>query len=97
MIEIIINRTGKVAEDVRRNLALLYSTREGEAALDRDFGLSQSWLDYPTETAKQLLTSEIITKTRLYEPRASIADVQFGVSSADGKLNAKVVIDIVED
>lgn len=95
MIEISINQAGKTADEVRRNLALLYSSREGEAALDRDFGLSQAWIDYPTETAKQLLTAEIITKTRQYEPRAEVADIQFGV--ADGNLVAKVVIDIVAD
>lgn len=95
MIEISINQAGKTADEVRRNLALLYSSREGETALDRDFGLSQSWIDYPTETSKQLLTAEIITKTRQYEPRAEVADVQFGVT--DGNLVAKVVIDIVAD
>ena len=93
MIEISINQSGKTADEVRRNLALLYSSREGEAALDRDFGLSQAWIDYPTETAKQLLTAEIITKTKQYEPRAKVADIQF--SAADGNLVVKVVIDIV--
>lgn len=59
-----------IPEDVRRCLAMLYATREGEQALDRAFGISWDAVDAPPYVARALLTQEIIAKTRRYEPRA---------------------------
>ncbi len=95
MISIQINHTGAVADEVRQNLELLYGSRAGTAALDREFGLSQEWLDMPTEIAKAMISSEIIEKTRKYEPRAEISSIDFTVT--DGKINPKVVIELVAD
>lgn len=66
-----------VPEDVRRCLAILFQTRKGTVALDRDFGLDWSFLDMPTEAAKAACAAEIITAVDNYEPRASVERVTF--------------------
>lgn len=66
-----------IPDDVRRCLSVLYSTREGEQALDRDFGISWEAVDKPPAVAQALLAQEIIAKTKRYEPRANITRVDF--------------------
>ena len=84
------------AKDVRACLETLYSTREGTAALDRDFGLSWEFLDKPALEARAALEAEIISKTRKYEPRADISEITWE-AGAGGSLTPKVVINIVDD
>lgn len=93
MIDIELEQ-GAQAEDIRKCLEALYSTRVGTAALDRDFGLSWDCMDMPAPAAKAALEAEIITKTRKYEPRAEVAEISWQ-AAADGSLKPKVVIKIV--
>lgn len=72
-------------------LKTLYQTRAGEQILDRDFGISWDMLDYPLAAAAAALQSEIIQKTRRYEPRASIENVTC-TGDHDGNLRAEVKI-----
>ncbi len=67
------------AEDIRRCLTTLYSVREGEQPLDRDFGLKQDFLDQPVPIAKNILALEVIEKTRRYEKRVKVEKVEFAV------------------
>jgi len=84
------------AEDVRRCLAVLYASNTGEQALDRDFGIDADCLNKPLETAKALLTAEIIRKTAKYEPRARVLRVEWQQSDANqGILRPKVVVELV--
>lgn len=69
--------TGSEAEDIRRCLTALYSVREGEQPLDREFGLSQEYLDQPMPIAHNMLALEIIEKTSRYEPRVSVDKVEY--------------------
>lgn len=94
MSEIIIDSSaGKLDGSVREALSLLYNTRAGECALDRDFGLDWSIVDLPLPEAKARLAAEIITKTRKYEgDRADVSSVSFLVKE-DGVLVPKVVIE----
>jgi phage baseplate assembly protein W len=78
--------------DIRRSLMLLYGTREGEAALDRNYGLSWDCIDMPVPQARAMLTEEIITKTETYEPRATVTEVSFGTSE-DGTISPEVIIE----
>lgn len=95
MIDIVMERS-EHAEDIRRCLETLYSTREGTTALDRDFGLSWDFLDKPTLEARAALEAEIILKTRKYEPHAEVSEITWQ-SADDGSIKPKVVISIVED
>ena len=81
------------AQEVYRNLQVLYGTHTGEQALDRDFGIDISTTDYPQESAQALLAAEYVRKTKMYEPRAR---VEWTDSKAhDGNMTPKVVIDLV--
>lgn len=90
---IIKNSAGELDGSLREALSLLYNTRAGECALDRDFGLDWSIVDLPLPEAKARLAAEIITKTRKYEgDRADVSSVSFLVKE-DGVLVPKVVIE----
>ena len=49
----------QTAQEVYRNLQVLYGTETGEQALDREFGIDINILDNPQEAAKALLTAEV--------------------------------------
>ena len=84
------------AKEVYRNLQVLYNTVAGEQALDRDFGIDASILDHPQENAKVLLVAEYVRKTERYEPRASVARVEWTAGhSPDGTMTPQVVIELV--
>lgn len=84
------------AETVCRNLRVLYGTRAGELALDREFGLDADLMDYPQESARALLAAEIVRKTARYEPRASVERVDWLETEQEkGKMIPKVVVSIV--
>lgn len=94
MSEIIISSSaGELDGSVKEALSLLYNTRSGECALDRDFGLDWSLVDLPLPEAKARMAAEIITKTRKYEgDRADVSSVSFLIKE-DGVLIPKVVIE----
>ena len=84
------------AEEVYRNLKVLYNTVAGEQALDRDFGIDASIIDLPLESAQAMLTAEYVRKTEQYEPRAQVSYVDWsGGQSLDGNLKARVVVQLV--
>lgn len=76
---------GDEAEDIKRCLTALYSVREGEQPLDREFGLSQEFLDKPVPVARNLLALEVIDKTKRYETRVSVEKVEYD-TGGDGRL-----------
>lgn len=73
------------AEDVRKCLTTLYSVREGEQPLDREFGLKQEFLDQPVPIAKNMLALEVIEKTQRYEKRVKVDKVEYAASE-EGQL-----------
>lgn len=82
--------------DIYNCLLTLYGSREGEQALDREFGLNMECLSLPSEAAQAKLTAEIIRKTKKYEPRAEVLEVEYETSnSQEGRIKPKVVVQIV--
>lgn len=73
------------AEDIKRCLTTLYSVREGEQPLDRDFGLKQEFLDQTVPIAKNLLALEVLEKTQRYEKRVKVEKVEYEASQ-EGQL-----------
>lgn len=65
------------AEDIRRCLTALYSVREGEQPLDRDFGINPSFLDQPMPIARNLFALEVLEKTGRYEKRVTVDKVDY--------------------
>lgn len=78
-------------DDILQCLEILYSTNVGTSALNRDFGLDTNFLDMPIQTAKNLMTAEIIKKTIKYEPRANVQKILWE-KDFGGQLKAKVII-----
>lgn len=77
---VIINLNGfpdEEAEDIRRCLETLYTVRTGEQPLDREFGIDNSFLDQPINIAKNLFTLEVIEKTKRYEKRVEVEEVEY--------------------
>ena len=96
-IDVEINPSESTEErDIYNCLKTLYGSREGEQALDREFGLDISCLSLPAEAAEALLTAEITRKTARYEQHAQVQQVDY--SEQDGKkgyIRPKVVVKIV--
>lgn len=88
------NKT-KEMENISECLQVLYSTPVGSVALDRDFGIDWSFLDLPMPAAKAQLESELIQKTKKYEPRVQVQEVQWEYDGKNGKMKPKVVVTIV--
>lgn len=83
-------------EAIHRQLSVLYGTRKGEQALDRNFGLDWSFLDQPMEVAKALLSVEIINKTALYVPSVSVSSIDFN-ADMDGNLVPTIGVEEAEN
>lgn len=98
MHSIIINlsQPGSTAEDVRRCLSVLYGSRAGEQALDREFGISWECLDNPPPVAQALLAQEILAKTARYEPRARITNVDYDFDAPEGVMIPRVTVEVVK-
>lgn len=88
--------TSTEQENIYNCLLALYGSREGEQALDREFGLNTDCLSLPVEAAEAKLTAEIIRKTKKYEPRAQVTEVEYSTEDSDqGLIKPKVVVEIV--
>lgn len=73
------------AAEVYRNLQVLYATRAGEQALDREFGIDGTIIDCPQENAQVLLAAEYVRKTEQYEPRARVVRVEWTAGKIAGR------------
>jgi len=91
-IKILGDFNTETEKDILRCLTVLYGTREGEQALDRDFGLAQDFLSLPGPAAEALFIQEIIDKTTRYEPRALVDSVEF-TDAEPGQLCPEVTIE----
>lgn len=81
--------------DVLRCLKVLYGSRVGTLALDREFGIDWNFLDMPLESAKAMISAELIEKTRKYEKRATVEQVSWSGDGLGGQLIPKVVLNLV--
>ena len=87
------------AAEVLQNVRTILSTRRGTVPLDRDFGLSWSYIDKPLPVARMMLKAEIIQALQVYEPRAQVTAVGFQDSTEeamDGILKPIVRIRLAE-
>jgi phage baseplate assembly protein W len=94
-IKIVFEKNLTNKEAVLRQLSVLYGTRTGEQAMDRDFGIDWSFLDQPPEVAKAMLSAEIITKTSTYVPAVAVSAIDF-TADIDGNLTPTVSVEEVE-
>lgn len=90
-VELEFEDTMEEAEDIMRCLRNLLLTPAGTIPLDRDFGIDNSFLGLPIDTAQSVLAVEIMDKVAKYEPRISVKEVELTPSTGGG-ITAKVVI-----
>ena len=93
-IKIVFEKNLTNKEAILRQLSILYGTRTGEQALDRNFGLDWSFLDQPNEVAKAMLSAEIITKTSQYVPTVAVSSIDF-TADINGHLTPTVSVEEV--
>lgn len=96
-IVIEILEDSETAKDVKKCLSVLFSTRVGTLAMDRDFGLSWDFLDKPTEIAKAEISAEVMLKVAKYEPRAKVESITFSGAAAEGRMIPKVEVSIINE
>lgn len=80
----------------KESLEVLISTPEGTAPLDRNFGLDQSFLSLPPETARTLFAQELIVKAEKYIPEISVTVVDSDIDSS-GNLQPVITVCRNED
>jgi len=80
----------------KESLEVLISTPEGTAPLDRSFGLDQSFLSLPPETARTLFAQELIAKAEKYIPEISVTVVDSDIDSS-GNLQPVITVCRNED
>ena len=95
-IEIVFESSLSRKDAIIRQLKVLYGTRKGEQALDRDFGIDWSFLDQPMEVAKAMLSAEIITQTTQYVPGIAVSAIEF-TSDISGNLTPTIRVEEVEN
>ena len=93
-VELPADTLGQDAENRRRRVALLLTTRAGEQGGARDFGLDWSVLDGPIEVAKATLQADIVTKINKYTPDVAVTRIEWS-ADADGSLTPKGVLKLV--
>ena len=83
-------------EEVAQNVSMILSTYKFSVPMDRGFGVDLEALDLPFGAAQAKLSAEIASAVAEQEPRARVKKIIYGGDAADGQLNMKVTIEIVE-
>jgi phage baseplate assembly protein W len=91
-IQIAPESAATIPQDVVRCLYVLFNSRVGELALDRDFGIDWSFVDLPIHLAKMRITMELTTKMKKYETRCDLKEIQFETNDLSGDLVATVFL-----
>lgn len=72
-------------EEIMQNIKMILSTPQFSVPLDREFGLSQRFVDKPIPIAKTIGIAEVLDAIEKYEPRVEVIEVTFKESPEDGK------------
>lgn len=78
--------------EVIQNVKTILNTPEGTVPLDRDFGLTQDYIDAPINQAKALFADDAVKKINRYEPRAEVDEILFSGDATAGNLKPTVRI-----
>lgn len=71
-----------VVLEVGQNIYNLLSTAKYSVPLNRDFGLSTTYIDQPINIMKARLRAEIIEAIAKYEPRFTVQSIDFTTNKA---------------
>lgn len=73
-------------EEILQNVKMILITPKYSVPLDRNFGISQSYIDKPINIAKAMITAEIYNSIEEYEDRVVILNIDFKEQGNIGKL-----------
>lgn len=90
-----INFSAKGNDEIYQNLKILFTTIEGSVPFDPEFGININYIDAPIPIAQGRIIAEYTRKTRMFEPRVNVKEVNFITDELTGYLIPKVVINIV--
>ena len=83
--------------EVLQNVRTIIATRRGTVPLDRDLGISWSFVDRPITEAQMQMRAELIDASEQQEPRARVVRISFDASeeeAREGSLRPTVVVSI---
>lgn len=81
-------------EEARNALNLLLKTSVGSVPLAPDFGLDWDLIiDLPTESAKAVISAEIVEKQMKFIPEIEITSIEC-IVTADGKIEPKILFEL---
>ena len=83
-------------EEVAQNVRTICATPKYSVPLDRLFGVDAVIVDRPTPKAIAEMQAELVQAIRKFEPRCRVKKISFD-GDLDGKLTAKVRIEILEE
>lgn len=95
--EVAIGATGVPA--ILQCVRTILSTVKGSVPLDRDFGVSATFLDNPLPEAMAAYTGEVVDEVERQEPRVVVTQVEFQArvgEAMDGRLYPVVRVKIKE-
>lgn len=84
-------------EEILQNIRTIITTPKYSVPLNREFGVTMSWLDNPMPVAQAQLTAEIITEIQKWEPRARVTQVTFTESGQEGILIPNVKVRVSDE
>ena len=94
----VVNLGATGYQEIIQNVKMIITTIKGSVPLDREFGVSATFLDAPTPAAQVRLRTEIIEAIRQYEPRVNVTKVLFVQSAEEhlqGRLIPKVEVEVI--
>ena len=80
-------------EEVMQNLMTIFTTKVNTVPYMRDFGLPDSVIDLPMDTAKMILKNYYLQQVKRYEPRAKITNLEWSFT-VDGALRALISFEL---
>lgn len=85
-----------LVEEVAQNVRTICTTSKYSVPMDRLFGVNAVIVDRPTPKAIAEMQAELVQAIRKFEPRCRVKKITFD-GDTDGKLTARVRIDILEE
>ena len=88
-----------VIEEILQNVAVLITTVRGSVVLDRNLGLSATFIDEPAQRSMAMASIFLLETIREYEPRVDVQLIDFVPNpndAMDGRFYPRVVLRIID-
>jgi hypothetical protein len=82
-----------VIEEVLQNIQMIITTVRGTVPLDRNFGVSDKFVDRPVPAVNALVRADVFNAIETYESRAEVVEIFLDYDES-GKLTTKIEVEI---